>query len=203
MKLTKLSVQAKNPDRVNVFIDQKFFCGIELWQVSELKLKVGQEIDVDFKQKLEQASQFGKLYVKAVNKIFSRPHSKRQIRQYLQRQMYKLKLKDAQMIDDIISRLIKNHYLDDFKFARYWVENRNLRKGISQKKLRQELIKAGVSNEIIDSVLSENLRDDNLELAKVITKKAQRYDDQNKLIKYLIGRGFKYDDIKIALEELE
>ncbi len=200
MKLTKISVQAKNQDRVNIFIDQVYFCSLELWQVVELKLKVGLEIDEAKKTELLQVSQFGKLYVRAVNKVFTRPHSKRQISDYLRQRLFKLEIKDSQMIDQIIRRMEQNNYLDDLKFAEYWVTNRNLKKGISQKKLRQELIKAGIDNEIISQVLGQNLRDENQELRKVIVKKAHRYSDQQKLIRYLLSRGFNYEAIKKQLD---
>ncbi len=201
MKITKISVQAKNQDRVNVFIDQVYFCSLELWQVVELKLKVGLEIDKLKKVELLQASQFGKLYVKAVNKVFARPHSKRQIRDYLRQKLFKLEIKDQQMINQIIKRMEQNNYLDDVKFAEYWMINRNLKKGISQKKMRQELIKAGIEQNIIDQVLNQNLRDENEELRKVIAKKSHRYSDQQKLIKYLLDRGFNYDIIKQELNK--
>ncbi len=200
MKLTKISVQAKNQDRVNIFIDQVYFCSLELWQVVELKLKVGLEIDEAKKAELLQFSQFGKLYVRAVNKVFARPHSERQIRDYLRQRLFKLEIKDNQMIEQIIKRMKQNNYLDDTKFAQYWVTNRNLKKGISQKKLRQELIKAGVDNQIIDQILSQNLRNEDQELKKVIAKKAHRYSDQQKLIRYLLGRGFSYEAIKKQLD---
>ncbi len=203
MKLTKISVQAKNQDRVNIFIDQVYFCSLELWQVVELKLKVGLEIDETKKTELLQASQFGKLYVRAVNKVFARPHSERQIGDYLRQRLFKLKIKDDQMINQIIERMKQNNYLDDVKFAQYWVTNRNLKKGISQKKLRQELIKAGIAQNIIDQVLKQNLRDEHEELRKVIAKKSHRYSDQQKLIKYLLGRGFNYQAIKQELTEKE
>ncbi len=200
MKITNISLQAKNPNRVNVAINGRFAFGLEIWQVAELKIKAGQVVDAELRQELEQASQFGKLYVKAVNKTFARPHSVRQIELYLQQQLYKLQLKQPTMIKQITDRMQANNYLDDQRFANWWVENRNLKKGISQKKLRLELIKAGVAAEIIDQAMASGGRDDLTELKKVIAKKAHRYDDQAKLVRYLQGRGFNYSDIISELE---
>lgn len=201
MKITNISLQTKNPNRVNLAIDGKFAFGLEIWQVTELKLKIGQEIDLELRQQLEQASQFGKLYAKAVNKTFIRPRSVRQIEAYLQQQLYKLQLKQPEMIKQIIQRMQANHYLDDQRFAEWWVENRNLKKGVSQKKLRLELIKAGISSVIIDQTLQASDRTDQAELKKVLAKKAKRYDDQQKLIRYLMSQGFAYDDILAELKD--
>ena len=46
---------------------------------------------------------------------------------------------------------------------------------------------------------SKKSRDDSEELRKIIARKANRYDDQQKLIQYLVRQGFNYSDV---LDEL-
>ena len=50
-KITSLSVQKNNKNRVNVFINEEFYTGLSLESVYKYSLKVGQEID---KEKIEQ-----------------------------------------------------------------------------------------------------------------------------------------------------
>ena len=69
-------------------------------------------------------------------------------------------------------------YLDDFRFAEYYVENRFSKKGVSLKRLRMELLKKGVSKEIIEEVLVDSDRNDEEELRKMIAKKRAKYDDE-------------------------
>jgi len=97
--------------------------------------------------------------------------------------------------------LLAKGYLDDEKFARFWIENRNVRRGSSLRKLSAELASKGVEKSIIDNILTETDRTDADELKKIITKKRGRYDDDKKLIAYLARQGFRYDDIKEALAE--
>ena len=52
-----------------------------------------------------------------------------------------------------------------------------------------ELIKKGISKEIIDEVLGG--RNDEEEILKIIAKKRAKYDD-DKLIQYLCRQGFPY-----------
>ena len=66
--------------------------------------------------------------------------------------------------DLIVERLVERGYVDDVKFARYYVENRFVKKGVSHKRLKMELMKKGISQEIIDEALSE--RNDEEEILK-------------------------------------
>lgn len=191
--ITDINLQTHNPDRVNIFVDGQYFCALAIWQVGELKLKVGQTID---KAKLEEASLFGKYYTLAVKYCLMRPHSILEVERYLHRKQIK-----SNLISQIIKRLKLNNYLDDNLFAKWWIENRHRKQGISQQKLALELKQKGINSEIIKQHLAKSDRDEIIELKKVISKKSKRYDDQQKLIKYLMGRGFRYHDIKMSLKE--
>ena len=106
---------------------------------------------------------------------------------------------DAGLVEPVLARLVERGYVDDERFAKLWIENRSVRKGISQKKLRLELQSKGISQDIIDACLSEGVRDEHKELEKVIAKKAKKYPDEQKLIQYLLRQGFNYSDVLEAL----
>ncbi len=59
------------------------------------------------------------------------------------------------LVDDVVTRLIEMHYLDDEEFARAWVENRDRARPRGEQGLRRELSLKEVPREIIDSVLAE------------------------------------------------
>jgi regulatory protein len=99
----------------------------------------------------------------------------------------------------VFERLVDKGYIDDGKFTRYWVENRNLTKGASRRKLQAELRAKGVESSIIEQYLAESERSDEGELEKIIAKKRNRYPDDQKFMQYLARQGFSYDDIKSAL----
>ena len=90
-----------------------------------------------------------------------------------------------------IERLKERGYVDDQKFAKFYVENRNLKKGISCRRLELELKNKGISAEIIEKVFSENPRNEVEEIKKIILKKRKKYTDE-KLISYLVRQGFDY-----------
>lgn len=212
MKVTKLSSQVKNPDRINVFIDDKYTFSLDISQITDLRVKVGQELNQEEVDQLKKEGEFSKYYLRALNYALIRPRSEREIRDYLYRQTrtryYLVKGERRERIgmtpaltERIIDKLVEKGYLDDEVFARYWNENRNLKKGISQKVMRLELIKKGVSSHIIDSALEGSERNDREELKKVIIKTQKRYSDHNKFIKYLISKGYSYDLIQELLAE--
>jgi SOS response regulatory protein OraA/RecX len=80
------------------------------------------------------------------------------------------------------------------------VENRNVRKGSSLRKLSAELSTKGVERSIIEAVLSESDRSDNEEIDKIILKKAKRYDDRQKFVGYLARQGFSFDEINEGID---
>lgn len=216
MKITSLSVQARDKNRVNVSVDGAYRFSLDITQVADLGLKIGKEYSEDELTELEQESQFGKLYTRTLEYVLTRPRSKREVRDYLYRKTratkYKSRatgeIKDREgvsiaLTERVFDRLEQKNYLNDESFARFWVENRNLSKGVSQRKLSAELSAKGVERGLIDKVLEETERDDGSELQKIIAKKAKRYDDPQKLMAYLARLGFSYDDIKEALDNRE
>jgi regulatory protein len=212
MKITSFTQQKTDPNRVNVMVDGKYRFSLDIFQISDLKLKVGNEYDESELIELETESQFGKLYARALEYTFLRPHSSREIRDYLYRKTMTRKVRSKRtgevkdrpgiskdVTERVYDRLLQKGHIDDEKFAQFWIENRNLKKGASKRKLQAELQSKGVERMIIEKLLAETDRTDTSELQKVIAKKRARYDDETKLIAYLARQGFSYDDIKSAL----
>lgn len=206
--VTAISSQQRNPDRVNVSVDGKYRFSLDVYQVSDLGIRVGRTYSEEELSELEQESQFGKLYARALEYTLMRPHSEKEIRDYLWRKLQPRRTKTGEILpalpkslgERVLARLKEKGYVDDDAFARYWFENRAVTKGASRRKLTAELRAKGVSASVIDRHVSDSARDDRQELEKVIAKKAARYSDERKLIAYLMRQGFSYDDIRRALD---
>lgn len=213
MKITAISAQARNPDRVNVSVDGKYRFSLDIAQVVELGVKIGREYSEEELAELETESQFGKLYARTLEYCLMRPHSAREVQDYLYRKTRATKYKSTKtgelkeragvsqaIATRVFDRLVDKGYIDDEKFARYWAENRSQTKGASRRKLQAELRTKGVESSIIDAALTETGRSDEDELAKIIAKKRGKYTDDQKFMQYLARQGFSYDDIKAALQ---
>ena len=66
MKITDISLQARDKNRVNVSVDGKYRFSLDIFQVGELGIKVGREYTDEELITLEDESQFGKLYARAM-----------------------------------------------------------------------------------------------------------------------------------------
>ncbi len=215
MKITSITAQIRNPDRVNISVDGKYRFSLDIFQLTEHGVKVGKEYSEEELAALESEGTYGKLYTKSLEYCMLRPHSSREMRDYLWRKTHETKYKSRsgelktrpgvaqEIATRVYDRLVEKGYIDDEKFARWWVENRNLRKGTSRRKLQAELQAKGVASALIAAMLEDSHRNDEDELAKIIAKKRAKYPDEQKLIAYLARQGFRYDDIKSELEEAQ
>lgn len=211
MKITSISVQAKNKNRVNISVDGKYRFSLDVFQVSDLSIKTGDEYTEADLNELEEESAFGKLYTRALEYCLMRPHSAKEVRDYLYKKTLSTRTKTGsvkegvtpQLTERVFERLSQKGYIDDEKFTRFWVENRHRTKGVSQRKLQAELRSKGVDEGIISRALATGSREDSDELRKIVAKKRSRYTDDNKFIAYLMRAGFSYSDIRQLLDKLD
>jgi len=208
MQVTSITPQVRNKTRVNIAIDGTYAWSLDIAQVIDLGIRVGNSYTQAELDALKSESDFGKVYARALEYCLMRPRSEQEVRDYLRRKTYESRTKTgavkpgiAQAITDrVFERLVEKGYINDEIFARHWVENRNQTKGTSQRKLAAELRTKGVKSEIIELVLAATERNDTEEIQKIIAKKRSRYADDTKFMAYLARQGFSYDDIRQALD---
>ncbi len=142
---------------------------------------------------------------KAFRYLGRRLHSVKELKTKLRQKDY-----DDDLIDEVINDLSGKNYLNDYEFASQFAEENIRNKLWGKAKLESELLKKGVSRNIIELVISEKLSGGNkVENAVVlIQKKIKSFnrtkltDDKIKikLISFLAGRGYDYDTIRQALD---
>lgn len=209
MKITAITTQTRNKNRVNISVDGKYRFSLDTYQLIDLGIRVGQDYCEDKLIELEQESQFGKLYARALEYCLMRIRSAREVSDYLYKKTRSTRDKKGnlkqgvapEITKRVFERLLEKGYINDEKFARFWVENRSLSKGVSGRKLISELQSKGIASAIISQVMDETDRSDSDEIKKIIVRKKRNYPDENKLIAYLARQGFAYDDIKSAINE--
>lgn len=212
MIITAITAQQKDPNRVNIMVDGKYRFSLDIFQVGELGVRIGRDYSDAELTELETESQFGKLYARTLEYCLMRPHSAKEVRDYLYRKTRTTRTRrratgeiverpgvPVVVTSRVFDRLVEKGYIDDEKFARYWVENRSQTKGASQRKLQLELRAKGVDGGLVERLLRETERSDDDEIQKVIAKKQRLYPDRQKFVQYLMRQGFRYDDIVTAL----
>lgn len=197
MVITALKQQQKNADRVSIFIDKKYSFSLTLDQLLEYKLKKGDEVSDERLKSLKKLSADGKLRARALEWTMNRPHSTKELRDYLYR-----KQADNELRDSIVVEFLDKRYVNDESFARWFAENR-LRKHKSSREITAELASKGIKKEIAETVLKELGVDDADALHSLVTKLRgrPRYADEQKLISYLQRKGFRYTEIREQLDQ--
>jgi regulatory protein len=197
MRVSAIKQQVKNPERASIFIDGKYSFSLSLNDLVAEKLKVGLEIDEPTLAILKKKSADGKFKMRSLEWVLSRPHSIREFKDYLKR-----KKAESDFTDKLVEEFLKRGYLDDKKFAIWWLD-RQIRKQKSNRSIEFELRGKGIDREVIVEVMTSESESEVERLKTTIQKlhSRTRYQDQQKLTAYLIGKGFSYSLVKEVLNE--
>lgn len=201
--ISKLAVQKKRENRVNVYLDGKFAFGCNKRVVERFELKAGLELsEADVERILEGEMQQG-CFDRAIQYLSRRMHSRKELEQ---------KLRKADFADQNIAaamdRLTKLGYLDDAEFARQKLLS-GQRKLMGSRRVMQELRKSGVDGSTAQRAIEDHFSDEGAkESAQTLIDKnlarLSRLDvvtAKRRLIGLLQRRGFDYETIKPMVEK--
>lgn len=204
MRITALHPQAKNPDRLNVFVDGQFLLGVHIKVAAELGLHPGQELSPAQLEHLRHEEGVQQAVERALNFLSFRPRSREEVRRYLRR-----KEATPEQIESALERLDHLDLIDDHAFAEFWIESREQFSPKGAQALKNELRTKGVKREVIDELVTDE-QDDSRAL-QAGRKKALlllRQPDidfttfRTRLGPFLQRRGFGYEVTKRAVSAL-
>ena len=201
--ITKIEAQKRKEDRVNIYVDEKFFMAIYKELVFTFNLKKGDNIDEEYLNKILKDEMFLKGKNKALNILSKASQSEKKIREKLNEDF------EEDTIDDIIDFLKKYNFINDGELASKIVNtNVNLNK-YGKNKIKQNLYNKGIEKSAIDEAISEIDYDAEFENALYLAQK--RYDRVKnedpkkayaKIANHLAYKGFNYDIIKSLLNKI-
>lgn len=196
MKVTAIKKQIKSAGRYSIYIDDKFSFGLSEMGLINSGIRIGLELNETQIENYKSDSDIDKIYTRMLDLVMRRPRSEWELRNYLKR-----KQQSQENIEKLLNMLSNNGFVNDYDFARRWVESRRLLKSSSKRKLQLELKQKRISDDIISQVLAEDETDEFEVLTQLVQKKRgqTRYQDNTKLMQYLARQGFRYDDITQAL----
>lgn len=201
-KVTGLRVQKRTPDRVNVYLDDRFAFGLPALYAA--RLRVGQWLTDDEIAQLQATDVVERAYDRAVRFLSYRPRSEAEVRRNLAEKSIEPAVQDA-----VIERLQGQGYLNDAEFARFWVENRQRFKPRGARALRHELRLKGVDADAIETAVEavetdglavEAGRQQALRLAPLLASDPAAY--RRRLLAFLMRRGFDYAAARDAVNQL-
>ncbi len=189
-KITAIEPQKRNPQRVNIYLDGEF--AFALSRLVAAWLRVGEELSTEKIASLQAADVRERALQYALRLLSYRARSEKELRQRLEQKGW-----DQTIIQETLDRLRQNGLLDDSRFARDWIENRQTFRPRGTRLLYQELRQKGVDDQTIQQALTGI--DEEAAAQALARRQAQRLKSapphvfHQKLIAYLIRRGFSYE----------
>jgi regulatory protein len=191
--ITAIEVQKKNPNRVNIYLDDQFAFGLS--RINAAWLKIGQQLSDEKIASLQEADSREAALRKALRFLGHRSRSIEEIRKNLEKHEIPVGI-----IEETITRLEREKLIGDVNFAKEWVENRSTFRPRGKRALSYELRQKGLSDTVIQEALNEEVDEEALALkaARVHARKLKGLDwnkFREKLGGHLGRRGFGFNVI--------
>ncbi len=195
-EITMISVQEKNKNRCNVFVDGSFCFSVSLDIAIKYGLKKGFVLDDGLLKEITFEDEKMRAYSLASKYLSRALKTKRQVITYL-----KGKEISEPVIYQVIDKLKEYGFINDEEYAKRYLEACSSSQG---KRLSDyKLMMKGIKKADIESA-REDVFVDAKENAKRIAERRLKNKDKTKenIIKtyrYLIGRGFSYEEAEYAV----
>jgi regulatory protein len=204
--VTAIETQKKAGDRVSVFVEGRFSFGMHAEILLHRPVRVGDrlsEADIDA---LLREDAFYRARSRAYRLLAYRPRSRSEVEQRLAAAGY-----GSEVVARVMHRLEELDLIDDAAFAADYAAARVRSKGYGPARVRNELARKGIATDEIENALDKaygTASPSELALAagRKIAARLDAIEDARKrrkrLIAYLSRRGFSFDEMKDAIEEL-
>ena len=202
--ITKIGMQKKNKDRVNVYVDDEFAFACDAGLVYRYKITKGEPIDKENLENIVNEDNYIKAKNASLHFLESSFKSAKQV-------VDKLKLKefDLKTIDRVMKFLKEYEFIDDKRFVELFIKEKIRSSG--KNKIKFTLIKKGLPEELIneglDTITSEQQSLIALKLGEkkfAILFKSEK--DTRKLYKktadYLVRNGFDFEIVNEVLNKV-
>lgn len=198
-EITSITPQIKDKERVNIYLDGKFYCGMKLETALRYRLKVGDHVEFSRLDEIQLENEKSQALDKAMTHLTASMKTQGQMRDFLKKKGYV-----DLVIDAVLEKLKEYGFVNDEEYCRQFVESASKNKG--KRLLAVELKKRGAAEDSIVSVL-EDLQDESDAAKSVLGKymKGREITRENlqKAYRHLLSKGFDYDTAKDAISSLK
>ncbi len=179
--------------KYNIFIEDKCIENVDYDFVVTFDLNAGKEINSDVAAMLFNYEEFSAALKKAYNILSFRSHGKKELIKKLMSKNI-----EKQAAEYAAFYMVQKGYINDENYAIELLEYYN-GKGFGKSRIRTEMIKKGLSKDIIDDVL-EDFENDYKKIREILQNRYSVQDLKDKKIKnravsYLLRQGYSYDEI--------
>lgn len=192
--------------RSKVFLDGEFAFVLYKGELRDYKIKVGSDLSLNTYDEITGTVLSKRVKLRAMNLLQKKDYTEKQLRDKLNEGLY-----SQELVDEAIDYVKSFRYLDDDRFARdYITYHMSMR---SRNRIIQDLVQKGIGKDILMPIMeeiyeeagSESGEDVELEqIQKLLIKKhydkEMEYKDKQKIMAFLMRRGYSMDKIKRAME---
>ncbi len=198
--ITDIKPQVKNPTRCNIYLDNSFYCGLELETVMRHRLKIGASVSPEDLDEIQAESETMRALDKALNFISRSQKTKKQVAEYLESKGYLKKT-----IESVLDKMSAYKFVNDQNYAKDYAKSASKNKG--KRLISLELKRKGVSDEDMGEALNDIDGETETEAAtkiaeKYLKSKEKTRENAVKCYKYLLSKGFDYDTAKAAADKI-
>ena len=201
MIVTRVEAVTKTKDKV--YGEPQFAVILYKGELSRFHIAEDQELSQESYEKIRTEVILKRAKLRAMHLLNDMWRTEAQLREKLTRNEYA-----ADIVEAAISYVKSFGYINDYEYARSFIESRKERK--SRREIYMQLVGKGVSRELIDEAFEESYeREDSTEAIRRLLEK-KHYDWENttpeekkKIMAYLVRKGFGYDDIRKTMQIYE
>ncbi len=192
--VTDLSPQVKDKRRVNVYLDGRFFCGMDAMTVFLNRLKVGMEISEEEIERIATEAELSAAVEKGARFLAASAKTEKEVYDHLLQKGYPPKVSAL-----AVEKLKGAGFLCDADYAAEYVESAIKKSGI--KMIRLKLKQKGVSEKAIEAALSDVSEASGADavLQKYLRGKPASPETYQKAYRHLLSKGFSYEAAAEAL----
>jgi len=203
-KITKIEVQKKNKERVNLFLDEEYAFSLSIELVYKEGLKKNDEIDSKKLEILADKESSIRCKSSALRIIEKSCKTEKEVIEKLKVNGY-----GDNAINKSIEFLKEYNFINDLNYTKSFIKDKL--NSIGSQKIKYTLLQKGISKELIEEHLSnsnkENEKDVAFNLAKkkvglIRKKENDKYKISGKLYRYLISKGYDYDITNQVVKEV-
>ncbi len=185
---------------VDLYIDGEFAVQIDKNVMAESKFKEYAEISEEELEELVLTSQKHRAKQKALFLLSRRDYSEKEL-------IDKLAVECSRDIAVFTTERLKElSLISDERYARKYAKDLLLRKHFAKRRAEYEMLKKGLSKDLIQEVLEDIEIDPVEELVLLLKSKFLAFLNDEKgrrrTVNNLIRKGYNYEDIKIAMQSL-
>lgn len=203
--ITKIELQKKNKKRYSLFADDVFIIGVSEETLLAFDLHQGKELSDSAINEIKINENIVSIREQAWRFLSRREHSRNELRDKLLQKAF-----DKDLVDQILSDLIKRDYLNDQRYTRLMINDEiNLKRNgplLIKNKLLKKGIQINLVNEMLEELYHENLQFNNCkELVEKKLKMLNKLDplpQKKRLVSYLTQKGYSWEIIGRINDEL-